>query len=76
MFGARFGLDGAANFEGEWHLCVRSSLESIAEARQLSLTKPPGSLGRLEDIVAWLAKWFPVCTYTLPRTAPSSEANS
>ena len=23
-------------------------------ARQAQLTKPPGSLGRLEDIVAWL----------------------
>jgi nicotinate-nucleotide--dimethylbenzimidazole phosphoribosyltransferase len=26
-------------------------------ARDLTLTKPPGSLGRLEDIVAWLARW-------------------
>jgi nicotinate-nucleotide--dimethylbenzimidazole phosphoribosyltransferase len=26
-------------------------------ARQAQLTKPPGSLGRLEDIVAWLARW-------------------
>ena len=26
-------------------------------ARQDSLTKPPGSLGRLEDLVAWLARW-------------------
>ena len=26
-------------------------------ARQLALTKPPGSLGRLEDIVAFLAAW-------------------
>lgn len=26
-------------------------------ARQAQLTKPPGSLGRLEDIVAWLAVW-------------------
>jgi nicotinate-nucleotide--dimethylbenzimidazole phosphoribosyltransferase len=26
-------------------------------ARQAQLTKPPGSLGRLEDIAAWLAKW-------------------
>ncbi|HEY1413868.1 MAG TPA: nicotinate-nucleotide--dimethylbenzimidazole phosphoribosyltransferase [Rhodopila sp.] len=25
--------------------------------RQAVLTKPPGSLGRLEDLVAWLAKW-------------------
>jgi nicotinate-nucleotide--dimethylbenzimidazole phosphoribosyltransferase len=26
-------------------------------ARQAQLTKPPGSLGRLEDLVAWLARW-------------------
>lgn len=26
-------------------------------ARQGSLTKPPGSLGRLEELVAWLATW-------------------
>jgi nicotinate-nucleotide--dimethylbenzimidazole phosphoribosyltransferase len=25
--------------------------------RQAQLTKPPGSLGRLEDLVAWLAAW-------------------
>lgn len=25
--------------------------------RQAMLTKPPGSLGRLEDLAAWLAKW-------------------
>jgi nicotinate-nucleotide--dimethylbenzimidazole phosphoribosyltransferase len=26
-------------------------------AREAQLTKPPGSLGRLEEIVAWLARW-------------------
>jgi nicotinate-nucleotide--dimethylbenzimidazole phosphoribosyltransferase len=26
-------------------------------ARQAELTKPPGSLGRLEEMVAWLAQW-------------------
>ena len=26
-------------------------------ARQLILTKPPGSLGQLEELVAWLARW-------------------
>ena len=26
-------------------------------ARDLQLTKPPGSLGRLEDLAAWLAAW-------------------
>ena len=29
---------------------------AVAE-RQAQLTKPPGSLGRLEDLVAWLARW-------------------
>ncbi|NML76218.1 nicotinate-nucleotide--dimethylbenzimidazole phosphoribosyltransferase [Rhizobium sp. S-51] len=28
-----------------------------AAAREAMLTKPPGSLGRLEEIVAWLARW-------------------
>lgn len=30
---------------------------AAVRARQGQLTKPPGSLGRLEDLVAWLAAW-------------------
>src|SRR5882757_732342 len=30
--------------------------EAVAQ-RQQTLTKPPRSLGRLEDVVAWLARW-------------------
>src|SRR6476620_6882245 len=30
---------------------------AAVDARQAELTKPPGSLGRLEEIVAWLARW-------------------
>src|SRR5262247_4564541 len=30
---------------------------AVAAERQRELTKPPGSLGRLEDIVVWLARW-------------------
>ncbi len=31
--------------------------EAAVRARQATLTKPPGSLGRLEDAAAWLARW-------------------
>ncbi len=31
--------------------------EAAVQARQLTLTKPPGSLGRLEELAAWLARW-------------------
>ncbi len=31
--------------------------EAAARARQETLTKPPGSLGRLEDLACWLARW-------------------
>ncbi len=30
---------------------------SAVAAREAQLTKPPGSLGRLEDLVAWLSRW-------------------
>jgi nicotinate-nucleotide--dimethylbenzimidazole phosphoribosyltransferase len=30
---------------------------TAAVERQSELTKPPGSLGRLEDVVGWLAQW-------------------
>ena len=30
---------------------------AAVRARQAELTKPPGSLGRLEDLAAWLARW-------------------
>ena len=33
-----------------------SAAASVRE-RQATLTKPPGSLGRLEDLAAWLARW-------------------
>jgi nicotinate-nucleotide--dimethylbenzimidazole phosphoribosyltransferase len=36
-------------------------------ARELTLTKPPGSLGRLEDLVVWLARWQGRTTPTLDR---------
>ncbi|MDE2378821.1 nicotinate-nucleotide--dimethylbenzimidazole phosphoribosyltransferase [Bradyrhizobium sp.] len=31
--------------------------QAAALARQDTLTKPPGSLGRLEELAAWLARW-------------------
>jgi len=33
------------------------SAAAAVAARQAQLTKPPGSLGRLEELVAWLARW-------------------
>src|SRR5262245_22716455 len=30
---------------------------TAAAARQAKLTKPPGSLGRLEELAAWMARW-------------------
>jgi nicotinate-nucleotide--dimethylbenzimidazole phosphoribosyltransferase len=33
------------------------SAAELAREHQRELTKPPGSLGRLEDIVEWLAQW-------------------
>jgi nicotinate-nucleotide--dimethylbenzimidazole phosphoribosyltransferase len=40
------------------HLRGASATAAAAvRARQASLTKPPGSLGRLEELTAWLAEW-------------------
>ena len=33
-----------------------ASAAAVAQ-REAQLTKPPGSLGRLEQLVAWLARW-------------------
>jgi nicotinate-nucleotide--dimethylbenzimidazole phosphoribosyltransferase len=33
------------------------SAAAAVAAREMQLTKPPGSLGRLEELVAWLARW-------------------
>jgi nicotinate-nucleotide--dimethylbenzimidazole phosphoribosyltransferase len=30
---------------------------AVVRARQLTLTKPPGSLGQLEELAEWLARW-------------------
>lgn len=35
-FSARFGLDGPANFEGEWHLHTHASLDAVAHALEES----------------------------------------
>jgi nicotinate-nucleotide--dimethylbenzimidazole phosphoribosyltransferase len=34
----------------------KASVEAVS-AREVRLTKPPGSLGRLEELTAWLAAW-------------------
>jgi len=45
----------------EWYLepskTIHSSDQEAARAHQLTLTKPPGSLGQLEDIAVWFCAW-------------------
>jgi len=47
----------------EFRACLKAGLEldtasvKAAEARNGQLTKPPGALGRLEDIAIWYAGW-------------------
>lgn len=43
------------------------SIEAEARARQSVLTKPPGSLGRLEDLACWLAGRLKNVTPEMPR---------
>jgi hypothetical protein len=45
----RFGLDGHANFEGQWHLCVHSSIDSIAAARQLTVDEVRATLASAQS---------------------------
>jgi len=42
-----------------WRDLPAGDADAVAtvNARQAELTKPPGSLGHLEDLVAWLARW-------------------
>src|SRR5215469_6032821 len=35
----------------------RPAASAAVAQREAALTKPPGSLGRLEDLTAWLAHW-------------------
>jgi nicotinate-nucleotide--dimethylbenzimidazole phosphoribosyltransferase len=71
MTNVRFGLIGSALDGNRMQFCSLDDIrafcrdlpdgdERAAEAvaqRQQTLTKPPRSLGRLEDVVAWLARW-------------------
>jgi nicotinate-nucleotide--dimethylbenzimidazole phosphoribosyltransferase len=58
-------LEGASHFRSIADLraaCLdlpagNDAAAAAVVARQAQLTKPPGSLGRLEDIAAWLARW-------------------
>jgi uncharacterized protein len=45
----RFGLDGHANFEGQWHLCVHASIESIAAARGLTVDEVRAMLASAQE---------------------------
>jgi nicotinate-nucleotide--dimethylbenzimidazole phosphoribosyltransferase len=45
-----------------------SRAESAARARQMQLTKPPGSLGRLEDLACWFAARLRHAKPEIPRS--------
>ena len=44
LFSKRFGLDGPPNFEGQWHLTVRASRESLAAQHGLSVDEVDATL--------------------------------
>jgi nicotinate-nucleotide--dimethylbenzimidazole phosphoribosyltransferase len=55
-------MSNFTSFSGLRALCLdlpggHPAASAAVTKREASLTKPPGSLGRLEDIVAWLAHW-------------------
>jgi uncharacterized protein YyaL (SSP411 family) len=39
LYAARFGLDAAPNFEGQWHLTVRASPQTLAERFDLTVSE-------------------------------------
>ncbi|MCE0504780.1 nicotinate-nucleotide--dimethylbenzimidazole phosphoribosyltransferase [Roseivivax sp. GX 12232] len=49
-------LDAIARWAGELPAFDEAAAQA-ARARQGELTKPPGSLGRLEEIAVWIAGW-------------------
>ncbi len=44
-----YGLDGAANFEGRWHLCLRASLDDAAAAAGFSADEARAARARVRD---------------------------
>jgi len=52
-FAARYGLNGAANFEGQWHLCVRAGIDAIASRLGASAASVRAGLdGAREQLLA------------------------
>jgi hypothetical protein len=47
-FAARYGLQEAPNFEGQWHLAVRASVEAIAEREQRPVDQVRAALAAAE----------------------------
>jgi uncharacterized protein YyaL (SSP411 family) len=63
LFAARYGLDGAPNFEGHWHLAARMSLDSLAERERLSAEKLREELesARVELLALRATRVRPAC---------------
>ena len=49
MYSARFGLDGAPNFEGHWHLTIRASRESVAQRHHVTTDEVDAVLHSARD---------------------------
>lgn len=54
-------LNRESDMENKWYMEISRPLDEVArlaaQARQVRLTKPPGALGRLEDIAVQFAAW-------------------
>ncbi len=51
LFARRFGLDQGANFEGQWHLSVRQSIEDLAKDSGKTATEISSSIDNARQVL-------------------------